>query len=144
MIVSLLYCYPVLLRSDLASYQATKITIQFMKIHKGDKVKIITGEDKGKDGVVSKVLRPKPGTRRHLAGKIVVEGVNLYKKHVKPSAKIKEGGIVEIEKPLDASNVMLICPKCNSAARVGFKIEGGKKYRICKKCGEIISLKKVK
>ena len=101
-----------------------------MKIRKGDKVKVIIGKDKGKDGVVTKVLRPK--------NKIVVEGVNVYKKHVKPSAKFKEGGIVEVEKPLNVSNVMLICPKCSAATRVGFKIEGGKKYRVCKKCKEVI------
>lgn len=104
-----------------------------MKIHKGDKVKIMIGKDKGKDGTVSKVLQEKD--------KVVVEGANVYKKHVKPSAKFKEGGIVEIEKPIDVSNVMLICPKCNTATRVGLKIEGGKKYRVCKKCGEVIGAK---
>jgi len=97
-----------------------------MKIHKGDTVLIISGKDRGKKGKVTKAL---PGE-----GKIVVEGVNLRKKHVKPKKSGEKGQIVAIPGPMDASNVKLICSKCGQAARIGYKKEGDKKYRICKKC----------
>jgi len=100
-----------------------------MKIRKGDKVKVILGKDAGKTGKVAMVLKDK--------NKVVVEGVNLVKKHVKPGAVSKEGGIVKIEKPINASDVMLVCEKCGKAVRVGFSQAAGKKYRICKKCGEV-------
>jgi large subunit ribosomal protein L24 len=100
-----------------------------MKIKKGDKVKVIKGKDRGKTGEVEKVF---------LAGnKVTVSGVNIYKKHKKPGDK-KPGGIIDLVKPLPVSNVALICPKCGLAAKVGYKIETGKKYRLCKKCKEMI------
>lgn len=98
-----------------------------MKIKKGDKVKIISGKARGRESTVSVVLPRK--------GRIVVEGVNIVKRHVKPSARYKEGGIVEITKPIDVSSVMLVCPKCQQATRIGYKVGGNKKFRICKKCG---------
>ncbi|MDP2874070.1 MAG: 50S ribosomal protein L24 [bacterium] len=97
-----------------------------MKIHTGDKVKVISGKEKGKDTVV-KLALPKEN-------KVVAEGVNVAKKHVKPSARNKQGGIVEITRPLPVSRVMLLCPKCNQPTRVGLRLEGGKRYRVCKKC----------
>ncbi|MBN1162271.1 50S ribosomal protein L24 [Patescibacteria group bacterium] len=101
-----------------------------MKIRKGDKVKIITGKDRGKVGTVLKVLKDKH--------KVLVEGVNVVRKHVKPGSVSKEGGIVNIEKPLDVSNVMFFNEKLNQGVRLGCKIIDGKKYRICKKSGEVV------
>lgn len=102
-----------------------------MKIRKGDTVKILQGKDKGKKG---KVLQIFPKSER-----LVVEGVNKMVKHLRPK-KEKEGGQkVEFDGPFAASNVMLICPKCNKGTRIGYKImENKKKARACKKCNEII------
>lgn len=97
-----------------------------MKIRKNDKVKIITGKDKGKEGTVLKVLIQE--------GRVVVEGVNIVKKHVKPGAVSKEGGIIEVEKPINMSNVMVMCGKCKRPVRVCFLIKEGKKTRVCNKC----------
>ncbi|MBI2595913.1 50S ribosomal protein L24 [Candidatus Daviesbacteria bacterium] len=94
------------------------------KIRKGDKVKILLGKDRGKTGAIEKVLVQK--------SRVLVSGVNLVKRHVKKQGTI-EGGIIDIAKPVNISNVMLICPSCNLPTRVGFKI-GAEKARICKKC----------
>lgn len=96
-----------------------------MKIRKNDKVKILLGKDRGKEGKVAYV--------KGKEGKVFVEGANLYKRHVKKQGKL-EGGIIDIPKPLDVSNVALVCPDCNKVTRIGFKIEGSEKIRICKKC----------
>jgi large subunit ribosomal protein L24 len=93
-----------------------------MKIHKDDKVKIISGKDRGK---ISKVLAVLPKKN-----KVVVEGVHVVKKHVKPGTLSKEGGIVQIEKPIDVSNVMFYNEKTKKTERIGYKIENGKKIRI--------------
>lgn len=100
-----------------------------MKIKKGDKVKILLGKDRGKEGKVAYV--------RGKDGRVFVEGVNLYKRHVKKQGSI-EGGIIDIPKSLNVSNVALVCPACNKASRVGFKKVGNEKLRICKKCGKEI------
>lgn len=100
-----------------------------MKIRKNDKVKILVGKDRGKQGKVLLVLKD--------GNKLVVEGVNVVKRHVKPGKVSKEGGIIKIEKPVSVSNVMLVCERCGKAARLGFSIVGDKKYRVCKKCGEV-------
>jgi len=101
-----------------------------MKIKKNDTVKMLSGKDKSKTG---KVLNVVPSDL-----KVVVEGLNIVKKHVKPKREGEKGQRVEIPRRVDVSKVMLICPKCSKAARVAIKIEGGKKLRICKKCkGEI-------
>jgi large subunit ribosomal protein L24 len=98
-----------------------------MKIKKGDRVKIITGKDKGKIGKVEKVIRAK--------GKALVDGVNVYRKHLKPRGEKNPGGIVDISKPIDVSNVVLICPNCNKPTKIGYAIDKkGGKTRICKKC----------
>jgi len=102
-----------------------------MKIKKGETVKIITGKDKGKTGKVEKVFPKK--------NKILVKGVNVYKRHVRAQGKDKPGGIVEISKPLDISNVVLICPHCQQPTRVGYSFDkGGEKHRQCKKCRQVI------
>ncbi len=100
------------------------------KIKREDFVVVIAGKDRGKKG---KVLRVIPKKQR-----VVVEGVNIVKKHQKPTATTA-GGIIEKPAPIHVSNVMLVCPKCGKATRVGFTfLEDGSKVRKCKKCGEII------
>jgi large subunit ribosomal protein L24 len=102
-----------------------------MKIRKGDNVLIITGKDNGKKGKVRKALPRKKA--------VIVEGLNLIKRHSRTGGQAKQGGIIEMEAPLDISNVMLICSKCSKPARVGFKLlPDGKKARICKSCNEAI------
>ena len=98
-----------------------------MKIRKGDKVKVISGKDAGAE---SEVMRALPD--KH---KVVVEKVAIAKKHVKPSQSNQQGGIMDVEMPIDVSNVMLICPKCDTPTRVSIKHDGKKKIRVCKKCG---------
>ena len=101
-----------------------------MKIKKGDKVKITAGKDIGKIGVV---LRALPKEK-----KVVVEGVNIVKKHVKPGTLSKEGGIIKKEMPIDLSNVMYYDDQLGRPARLGSKIVDGKKYRVNKITGEVI------
>lgn len=101
-----------------------------MKICKGDIVLIISGKDRGRKGKVIKALPKK--------GKIVVEGINLRKKHVRPKKSGEKGQIITVPAPLDVSNLKLVCPKCGKVTRIGYKIEGKKKYRICKKCKQEI------
>ncbi len=98
-----------------------------MKIKKDDKVVVVSGKDKGKQGKIL-VADPK-------AGKVIVEGVNVATKHQKPQGQNQEGGIIKVETPIYASNVQLVCPKCGKATRVGYKLADGKKVRVCKKCG---------
>lgn len=102
------------------------------KIRKGDSVEIMTGRDKGKRGKILRILSSAEKSR------VLVENLNLIKKHMKPSNKNKEGGIIEMEGSLDISNVLLVCSKCNKASRVGFKTGDNKNVRYCKKCNEII------
>mgnify|MGYP000848886547 CR=1 FL=1 len=99
-----------------------------MKIRKDDNILVIAGKDKGKTG---KVIQVAPAVK-----KLLVEGVNLVKKHV-PAEKTKQGKIgqrIELPTFLDISNVKLICPQCKKATRVGYSLEGNSKKRICKKC----------
>lgn len=98
-----------------------------MKIKKNDQVLIIAGDDKGKKG---KVIRSIPASR-----KIVVEGANLVKKHVKPKKQGQKGQVVSAPRAVSVSNVKLVCPKCGKAVRVGYESAGKEKYRVCKKCG---------
>jgi large subunit ribosomal protein L24 len=100
-------------------------------IKKDDKVKVIAGKDKGKIGKVLKVDRKK--------NQLLIEKVNLIKRHTRPSAKNKQGGIVEGEAPVRISNVMLMCNKCINPTRIKMqRLENGKKMRLCIKCGEAI------
>jgi large subunit ribosomal protein L24 len=102
-----------------------------MRIKKGDRVKVVSGKDKGKEG---KILRSIPKSDM-----IVVEGVNVSTKHVKPSQKNPQAGIVKQESPVKACKVMLVCPSCGKATRVRRAyLEDGRKVRLCKKCGEVV------
>ena len=98
-----------------------------MNIKKDDKVVVLSGKDKGKQGKVL-VAEPK-------AGKVIVEGVNVATKHKKPQKQGEDGGIIKVETPIYVSKVQLVCPKCGKATRVAHKITDGKKTRVCKKCG---------
>ena len=100
----------------------------FVKV--GDKVRVISGKDKGKEGTIKKTFAKK--------NRVVVEGLNMIKKHQKPNNANPQGGILDVEAPLDASNVMLIDPSTNEPTRVGFKVVDGKKVRVSKKTGESI------
>lgn len=101
-----------------------------MKIKKGDQVEIIAGKDKGKRGKVSSTL-PR-------LGKVVVEGLNLRKKHTRSRRDGEKGQRIEIAFPIDISNVMLVCPHTDKLTRVGYKVEGGQKVRISKKANKEI------
>lgn len=101
-----------------------------MFIKKNDRVKVIAGKDKGKEGTVEKVFPSKE--------RVIVKGVNIVKKHQKPTNANPNGGIVEVEAPIHVSNVMLIDPSNNEPTRVGFKIEDGKKVRVSKKTGKTL------
>ncbi|MBI2022520.1 50S ribosomal protein L24 [Candidatus Daviesbacteria bacterium] len=99
------------------------------KILKGDNVMVQLGKDRGKTGTIERVLAKE--------GKVFVGGANLVKRHVKRQGQI-EGGIIDIIKPMNISNVALICPKCKKPTRIGFVVEGQTKKRICKKCKAVI------
>jgi large subunit ribosomal protein L24 len=101
-----------------------------MKVKKNDQVKMLSGKDKGKTGKVSQVF-PEDN-------KLIVEGLNLIKKHVRPRKEGEKGQRVEIPRKVAISSVAVICPKCQKPTRIGFRIIKGKKARICKKCkGEV-------
>jgi large subunit ribosomal protein L24 len=100
-------------------------------IKKEDKVKVIAGKDRGKIGKVLTVNRKK--------GRLLIEKINIVKRHSKPTAQNKQGGIIEKEMPIQWSNVMVICNKCVTPARVKMqRLEDGKKIRVCVKCGEAL------
>lgn len=101
-----------------------------MKIHKGDIVQIISGKDKGKSG---KVMKVDAG-----ALTVLLEGLNLFKKHVRPRKQGEKGQVVSMPRPLNISKIMLICPSCKKMARTGVKFQGEKKSRYCLKCKNII------
>ena len=101
-----------------------------MKIRKGDTVQILSGNDKGKTG---EVLETIPKTSR-----IIVKGINIRKKHIKPKKQGEESGIVPVECSIHSSKANVVCPKCGKATRIAMKVEDGKKVRVCKKCGAII------
>lgn len=103
------------------------------KIHKGDTVQVIAGNDRGKRGEVHAVLPKK--------AQVIVSGINLVKKHQKRSGDVRtQAGIIEREGPIDLSKVALVCKNCGKPTRVGFRIfEDGTKSRVCKKCGEVAS-----
>lgn len=107
-----------------------------MKIKKNDNVLILTGKDSGKTG---KVLRALPADN-----KIVVDGINVQKKHRKARSAKETSGIVEQAGAIDASNALVICPACGKAARVGYSVENGKKVRICGKCKAVLDVKEAK
>lgn len=97
-----------------------------MKIKKGDQVQIITGKDRGKRGKVLRVLVK--------SGKVIVEGVNIVKKHMRPRREGERGQRIEIPSPFSVSNAMIVCAHCGKPTRIGMKTTGEKKSRVCKKC----------
>jgi large subunit ribosomal protein L24 len=97
-----------------------------MKLHKGDNVKILSGKDRGKTG---KVLYAMPDD-----SKVVLENLNVFKKRSRPRKQGEKGMTVEVPRAMPASKVMLICTSCKEPTRVGFRLEGAKKVRYCKKC----------
>ena len=99
------------------------------KIHKDDTVQVIAGKDKGKRGTVIRIVPKKDA--------VIVSGVNIVKKAMKKKSQQDQGGIAEIEAPLNISNVAIVCKKCGPT-RIGYKIDGEKKVRVCRKCGDIL------
>ena len=106
-----------------------------MKIKKGDTIKVLYGKDAGKRASVIAVNIKK--------STVVADGLNVFKRHIKGDGRNKNSEIVNIVKPMPVSKVMLVCPLCSKPTRVGFKIEDGKKLRVCKKCGKVIDQPKV-
>lgn len=104
-----------------------------LKLKKGDKIKVLMGKDKGREGEIEKIS---PSERL-----VYVPGVNMYKKHVK-GVQGQKGGIYDVPRPLTMSKVALVCPKCKKTTRVGFKMVGNEKVRICLKCDREIDSKK--
>jgi large subunit ribosomal protein L24 len=101
-----------------------------MKLKKGDEIKVVRGKDKGKTGKIDRVFAKE--------AKVLVAGVNLYKKNKKARTAQEKSEIITITRPLPLANVQLICPKCHVLTRVGFSIENGEKKRICKKCDQTL------
>jgi large subunit ribosomal protein L24 len=101
-----------------------------MKIKIKDTVIVSKGKDIGKSGKVERVITK--------TGKIIISGINIYKKHGKPTKKNPKGGIIDITMPLRVENVALVCPHCSKPTRIGYKVTKDNKVRICKKCGDQI------
>lgn len=102
-----------------------------LRIKKNDTVVVLTGKNKGKSGRVLSVLPSKE--------KLIIEGINIVKKHMKPNKQYSQGGIIDKEAPVHISNAMLICPKCSKPTRIGNTLlDEGRKARTCKKCKEVI------
>lgn len=101
-----------------------------MKIKVNDQVKILSGKERGKTGKVIQVFKDE--------NKLVVEGLHIMKKHVRTRKQGEKGQIIELSAPFSLSNAALLCPKCNQPTRVGFKLDGDKKKRWCKKCQALI------
>lgn len=99
-----------------------------LKIRKGDRVRVLTGKDRGKEGEVMRALPRK--------GRVIVDGVNVARKSQRPTRTTQQGGIIDKDMPIQVSNVALVCPSCGKPTRVGFKVDAsGGKVRVCKKCG---------
>ena len=98
-----------------------------MKLKKGDTIIVTTGKDRGKTGIISRVV---DGGK-----KVVVEGVNMYKKRVRPKRQGEKGQVVSVARSIDVSNACIVCGNCGKKTRIGVKINDGKKERFCKKCG---------
>ena len=98
------------------------------KIKKNDTVQVLTGKDKGKRGEIVRVIPKKE--------RVIVSGVNIVKKAVRPRSNQDQGGIIEVEAPLHISNVGIVCKKCGRPVKIAYKIDGDKKIRVCRKCGE--------
>ncbi|MDH4227774.1 MAG: 50S ribosomal protein L24 [Deltaproteobacteria bacterium] len=106
--------------------------LEKIKIKKDDQVMVMVGKDRGKSGKVVRVNKEAPGS-------VIVEKLNMIKRHQKPTQKNMQGGIIDKEAPIKLSNVMVICPKCKGPVRVGRKVmEGAGTVRTCRKCGEVL------
>ena len=104
-----------------------------MRIRQNDTVEVISGRDLGKRGKVQRVLSPND--------RVIVEGVNIVKRPQRPTAAVRQAGIIQKEAPLPLSKVMLVCQRCNKAVRVGYRfLEDGRKVRMCRSCHEVIDL----
>lgn len=101
-----------------------------MKIKTKDTVIINKGKDVGKSGRVERVMKK--------SGKVIVSGINIYKKHGKPTKKNPKGGVIDVTMPLRVENVAIVCPHCSKPTRIGYRIAKNGKIRICKKCGDKI------
>lgn len=101
-----------------------------MKLKKGDEIIVIAGKDKGRKGKIEKVL-PRLGA-------VLIPGINLVKKHLKPRGEGKPGGIIDVVKPILIPKVALVCPKCGKKTRIGYLITKDRKERVCKKCQAVI------
>jgi large subunit ribosomal protein L24 len=99
------------------------------KIRKNDTVQVLAGKDKGKRGTIVRIISNKDA--------VIVSGINIVKKAMKKRSQQDQGGIAEIEAPLNVSNVAIVCKKCGPT-KIGYKIDGDKKVRVCRKCGEIL------
>jgi len=104
--------------------------VKKFKIHRDDTVQVLAGKDKGKQGKVVRVVTKKDA--------VIVSGVNLVKKAMKRRSQQDAGGIAEIEAPIHISNVGIVCKKCNRPVKIGYKLDGDKKIRVCRKCGETL------
>ena len=105
--------------------------MQHVHVRRGDTVAVIAGRERGKRGKVLRVLRDR--------GRVMVEKVNMIKRHQRPTQKLRQGGIIEREGALALANVLLVCGRCDRAARTGIKVLGdGRRIRVCKRCGESI------
>jgi len=111
--------------------EAKKASIKHLNLKKNDKVMVMSGKEKGKIGSILKLDA--------LKGRVIVEKVNMVKRHKRPGGTSAQGGIIEKESPIHLSNLMLVCGKCAEPTRIGKRIlEDGSKVRICKKCGELL------
>ena len=98
-----------------------------MRLRAGDKVKVISGKDAGKESRISKVF---PGSNR-----IIVEGVNTAKRHSRPRGQTMQGGIIDKDMPIDASNVLILCEDCGRPVRIAHRVDESGKHRVCSRCG---------
>lgn len=99
-----------------------------MKIRKGDRVRVLTGKDRGREGEVTFAYPEK--------GRVIVDGLNVAKRHQKPTQSTQQGGIIDKEMPMRVDNVAIICPSCSKTTRIGYRFDtDGTKVRVCKKCG---------
>ncbi len=101
-----------------------------LKFKVGDEILVTAGKDKGKKGKIERVI-PKEA-------QIVVAGVNMYKRNIKGSSKVRQSGIIDIVKPISVGNVAIVCPKCKLPTRIGYVTKNNEKNRVCKKCDQII------
>ncbi len=101
-----------------------------MKLKKGDEIIVTAGKDKGKRGKIEEVLSK--------LDKVVVAGVNVYKRHRKRQSEQKAGGIIDLVKPLPVANVAFMCPKCKKPTRIGYEVSSKEKHRICRKCKQMV------